>query len=380
MKFIVVLVSAALLCASRLHAEKNSGVVIGNAAQPQLAVGGDGRIWLAYGQLSQTQEAPADHSAGHGQKGHRSGGRAGDVWVASSSDGGNTFGPGVKVAAVPGLMLGNRRGPRIAAFGDRLTVTVVAHELISFSSTDGGKSWSAPVTINDVPTSAREGLHDLAVAPDGGVFVTWLDLRNGKMELWGAASADAGKTWAANAQIYRSPDKSICECCHPSALFDAAGNLAVMWRNSIDGCRDMWMTTRAKGAAQFAAPRKLGEGTWKLNACPMDGGRILGLGQGRFGAVWQRNGVVFLTREGEPEIELGKGKQPIAVGSKAGAPLIVWQQGTAIVARSQRAADEPVKLGEGQFPSAVALPNGQGVLVAYERGSKGATSVAIEKL
>lgn len=79
-----------------------------------------------------------------------------------------------------------------------------------------------------MPASAREGLHDLAGGPSGKLFVTWLDLRNGKMELWDATSVHGGRTWARDEQIYKSPDKSICEGCHPTALFGLDGNLAVM--------------------------------------------------------------------------------------------------------------------------------------------------------
>jgi len=267
------------------------------------------------------------------------------------------------------------------AHGARLTVTVIADELVSFTSDDGGKTWTGPVAINDVPTSAREGLHDLAGSADGQVFVTWLDLRNGKMELWGTASKDGGRTWGPDSSIYRSPDKSICECCHPSALFDAEGNLAVMWRNSIAGARDMWLTTRPKGAAQFTPARKVGEGTWTLNACPMDGGRIVALGQGQFGSVWQRNGEVFFTRAEGAEILLCKGKQPVAVRAGEGPPIVIWQQGVDLVSlRSLQGAEAVTRATDARFPSAVALPDGKGALLAYERGVKGATSVTVERL
>src|SRR5690606_22585764 len=101
--------------------------------------------------------------------------------------------------------------------------------------------------------------------------------------------------WSEDQPIYRSPDRSICECCHPTALFDSAGNLAVMWRNSIEGSRDMWLAARPAGATQFSAARKIGEGTWKLDGCPMDGGHIVALGDGNFGAVWQREGDVLMS-------------------------------------------------------------------------------------
>lgn len=189
----------ALSCAT-LGAAAVAKTEIPNAAQPQLTVGSDGRVWLVYGQAG---DAPAQVAHGDGQehKGHQPQGRVGDVFVAFSDDGGATFAPATKVTGLPKLMLGMRRGPRIAAHGERLTVTMIGDELYSFSSSDGGKTWSQAVTINEVPASAREGLHDLAGAPNGDVFVTWLDLRNGKMELWGATSKDGGRTWGKNEQV-----------------------------------------------------------------------------------------------------------------------------------------------------------------------------------
>jgi hypothetical protein len=355
-------------------------IEISQAAQPQLAVNAGGTVWLAYGQSS---VAPATKPGEREQKhaGHApAAGRIGEVFVARSDDGGATFGPPVRIARVSQLMLGNRRGPRIAVQGDRLTVTAMGEELLAFSSSDGGRTWTPPVTVNDVPTSAREGLHDLAGAPDGEVIVVWLDLRNGPTELWSASSADGGRTWGKNQRIYRSPDKAICECCHPTALFDPEGNLAVMWRNSIEGMRDMWFAERAKGAAQFSAARKLGEGSWTLNGCPMDGGRLVAFGQGRFGAVWQRAGEVFFSSPSAAEENLGKGKQPVAlVGGER--PLVVWQQGADLVVRRAVAAAPEKRVSDARFPVMVALPGGRGALLAYERGSpKTGVSVVVEGL
>lgn len=144
----------------------------------------------------------------------------------------------------------------------------------------------------------------------------------------------------------------------------------------------MWMTTRPKGAAAFVAARKLGEGTWKLNACPMDGGRILALGSGQFGAVWMRNGDVFLSRGESSEINLGKGKQPVAVHTGNAPPMVIWQQGADIVTLASLHGGAPVKhAADARFPTVIALPRGKGALLAYERGpSKGATTVTIERL
>ena len=101
--------------ATATHAETR----IAGAAQPQLVAAADGRVWLAYGQ---------DH----------------DVFVACSADSGKTFQPANKVTSDPKLMLGMRRGPRLAAHGDELTLTMVGTDLIAFRSGDAGRTWSGP--------------------------------------------------------------------------------------------------------------------------------------------------------------------------------------------------------------------------------------------
>ncbi len=323
------------------------------AAQPQLAITGNQRVYVTFG-------------------------RGSEVWIARSDDGARHFADPVRVADVPKLMLGMRRGPRIAAHGDRVTITVIAHELLAFHSTDAGRTWTGPVVVNDTPTSAREGLHDLAAGPDGKVFVTWLDLRRGKTELWGAESTDAGKSWNANTLVYRSPDQSICECCHPTARFDATGALAVMWRNSIAGDRDSWLSTRARGATQFEPAVKLGAGAWTLKACPMDGGSILPLGAGRFASVWQRAGDVFFSPVGGPEIKLGAGKQPVAF-LRDGQPIVVWQQGPDLVSQRPTADAAPATLArQARFPSLAPLPDNRGAVLAYEQGPAKTPHVGIE--
>jgi hypothetical protein len=324
----------------------SAAVTIPAAAQPQLAVTTEGRVFLTYGQGK-------------------------DVFVVRSDDGGITFTPPVKVATAPALMLGMRRGPRIAAQGDIVTVTLPTKNLLAYASADGGLTWTGPTTINDVPESAREGLHDLAVSPNGRMFATWLDLRLGAMALFAAESADGGSTWTRNETLYRSPEVSICECCHPTALYDTAGNLAVMWRNWLGGSRDLWLMTRTAGSKPFSAPIKQGNGTWKLNGCPMDGGDIVTRPEGGFDTVWQREGGIFFQSGAAPELRISTGRQPVATRLGSGT-LVVWQKGTDLWSAqlsANRVAEPPALLASGaRFAVMVALPKG-GALLAYEHGA-----------
>lgn len=339
---------------SPLAAAGPARVEIFPAAQPRLATTVTGRVYLAYGNGT-------------------------TAYVARSDDAGASFAPAVAIATVPKLMLGLRRGPRVAAHGENVTVTFIAHELLAVHSADGGRTWSTPLILNRIPTSAREGLHDLAGGPDGRMFVTWLDMRNGKMELWGAESVDAGRTWGPNARIYQSPDKSICECCHPSALFDAAGNLAVMWRNEIGGNRDMWLALRPAGAKEFGPARKLGTGTWTLKACPMDGGALVAYGDGRFASVWQRAGEIVFCPAAGPEIKLGAGKQPL-VTLEGGKPVVLWQQGAVLsAARIGDSVDILAATPEARFAVMTPLPSSRGTLLAYETGPAKAPRVVVER-
>ncbi|MDP3071385.1 MAG: sialidase family protein [Opitutaceae bacterium] len=317
-----------------------------HAAQPQLAATADGRVWLAFG-------------------------RGQEIYVARSDDQGATFAAPVRVAALPSLMLGKRRGPRLVAHGDRVTVTVMAGELLAFRSQDGGTKWAGPAVVNDVPRSAREGLHGFTVAPDGRLFATWLDLRDSasaRMQLFSSESTDGGATWSANRLVYRAPPgQTVCECCHPSAQFDARGHLTVMWRNGVDGARDMWSAVRPVGAAEFGPAAKLGTGTWLLKACPMDGGQIVAE-DGGFSTIWQRSGDVFFARPGQPEQKLAPGTQPVAVATAKGS-LAVWQQGADLWSASLGTASAPtLRVSNGRFPTLLALPGSDRVLLAYERG------------
>jgi hypothetical protein len=286
------------------------------------------------------------------------------IYVATSKDRGRTFGAPVLVAEPKVLQLTRHRGPRIGVAGKALVVNAVADgDLMSWRSVDGGKTWSKGVRIDSVPAAAREGLHTLASDGQGNLFAAWLDLRKGGTQLYGAWSRDGGATWLPDTPIYESPDGAICTCCAPSAVFDERGGVDLMFRNAVGGSRDLWVMHSNDGHG-FGAPRKLGMGTWKINACPMDGGGIAREG-GKTITAWRREEDIYVDEPGSPEMKVGSGKD-VAIAGARDRVYALWIAGGALQAWSNSGHTE-VLAKEAAFPSLVALPGG-GFLAAWEAG------------
>jgi hypothetical protein len=281
------------------------------------------------------------------------------IWLARSTDSGRTFAPAVRVATLPKMSLGRHRGPRVAITQGAIVVSAIASDLLAWRSEDGGRTWSAPAVVNDTPTAAREGLHAMAADGEGHMAMAWLDDRNapGK-KLFGAFSNDAGKTWSRNAVLYASPERTICECCHPSLVAMGRGEFAVMWRNALDGSRDLY-AMRLRDGAPAGPPVKQGTGTWKLDACPMDGGGLVAR-NGELASAWRREHDIYLAEPGK-EVKLGPGMD-VALGVKADGLFAVWTNEGAV---EMYAAGKRSRVAEkGAFPSIIRA--GDGMIVAWE--------------
>ncbi len=300
------------------------------------------------------------------------------IYVSVSKDQGRTFAAPVKVADVGALALGRHRGPRVAILKDAMVLSAIAGEkiatgphahglpdngnLLVWRSADQGRTWSRAATINDVPGAAREGLHAMAAGPDGSLFAAWLDLRTKGTQLYGARSNDGGLTWSKNVAMYSSPDGTICQCCHPTLSVDTAGRIWAMWRNVLDGSRDLHVISSADGVT-FERARKLGSGTWKINACPMDGGGFL-VEDGNVTSAWRREGEIYLSSPDGAERRVGTGKDAAIARGKRGV-YVAWTKDGAIHAMTPGAAESMVVTPEGGFANLIALDDGA-VMAAWE--------------
>jgi hypothetical protein len=314
---------------------------------------------------------------------------AGDVFYASvSTDGGATYGAPTRVGTAGQLSLGMRRGPRIVATRRGAVITATYGkkgggadgDLLSWRTVDGGKTWLGPTTVTDVPGAAREGLHAMAVAPNGTIACAWLDLREPGTQVFAAFSYDGGKTWGKNVRVYRSPAGNVCECCHPSLTYDAENRLYVMWRNWLGGARDMYLSATSDEGKTFSPARKLGNGTWPLNACPMDGGAVASA-QGVITTFWRRENTMYLARvpgADASETKVGDGQQGWIVATPKGTYL-VWlrgRSGSPLFASTPETTTPMILANTAQNPMIAAGTDSRPIVVAVwsdEQGIRSAT-------
>lgn len=278
-------------------------------------------------------------------------GKGDSILYEISSDMGNTFSTPTLIDVLPGLFSFAMRGPQISATNHGLVLIACTSDgnIHSYYKTDGG--WKRGAEVNDADTSAKEGL--MALSADGeNAFAIWLDVRGDKKnKIYGARSNDGGRTWSKNQMVYTSPDSSVCECCKPSV--NMRGNhIYVMFRNWMGGNRDLYLIQSSDGGTSFGEAQKLGTGSWKLDACPMDGGGLAVGSEGQVQTVWRRKGIIYKAVPGEPEKEIGQGRlcTTETVGEKN---IFAWTEAGTIVLMNQHGEKKVV--GKGSQPVLKAL-------------------------
>lgn len=237
--------------------------------------------------------------------------------VSRSEDGGASFSSPVQVTPQPEAVTADAENrPKIAVGADgavHLTWTQnlgqpMTGHIRYARSTDGGLSFSAPITLNDDRKVISHRFDALAIDGRGGVAVVWLDARNrdGKgpkgspqtqVGIYAAVSRDNGASFGRNRLV---ADHS-CQCCRTGLTWTAEGP-AAFWRHVFGkNVRDFAIAHIDGGLPP--AVRRVTDDEWEIDGCPHHGGGIAADGRGNLHIVWFTNGKkrqgIFYRRIGE---------------------------------------------------------------------------------
>ena len=346
---IIFFISMALVYFRDTKSDNNieSELNLGAGSQPEIAVDAKGVIRIVYGVKNNTSER--------------------DLYYTSSRDGGKSFTKPFLVGNFPQMGLGMGRGPQITATKDYTVITVGDHRgnLFAIRLSDSTREWSAPVKVNDADTTAKEALSGLAAGENNVLYTAWLDTRLGNNNLYGAFSSDGGATWSKNHLIYKGTQNGICDCCKPSVYITNTGQIFVMFRNKLDGARNMYLISSSDNGQHFGQARKLGTGDYMINACPMDGGDLVVNSKGEATSVWRRQTEVYLSQPDKPEMKLETGRTPVILQTAEG-NAVAWEQDKAIRFRSPDGLKTST-LGVGQYPKLVLAKDKKTAICTFER-------------
>lgn len=228
--------------------------------------------------------------------------RGGHVVVQHSGDLGKTFSEPVQVNPVAETIYASGENRPKLATGPAGQIYVQWTEQpapgwtgsIRFArSTDGGRHFSAPITVNHDPANVTRGFDSLAIAGNGDIVVAWIDGRDA------AQAKSAGKpyagfafyyTWSADGGKTFAPERKLmdhsCECCRTALARGADGKVAAFFRGVYgDNIRDhAFAVLHTDGEANH--PERATFSGWRVAACPDQGpGLVIGANGVRH-AVW----------------------------------------------------------------------------------------------
>ena len=343
MKKVILSFSALLILLLNYSATSPGTLSVAEGKQPQLTMDKAGTVRLVYG-------------------------RSDSIFCMTSTDNGTHFSEPVFVGAVSNMPLGLSRGPQSATSGKYTMVTAISKNgtIHSFLLDDRSGKWLETAKVNDVDSSAVEGLMNLAADEQGNFYAVWLDIRHGKgNNICFASTSDHGRSWSKNRMVYIAPEGNVCPCCKPNIAVDG-DNVAIMFRNLVNGYRDLYLMKSTDGGNTFSKPGKLGEGTWKLNGCPMDGGGLTFTENDQVLTVWQREGKIYFDKPGRPEKLIGDGRICSISGSED--PVVAWQDGKQLRVMEVDTGDI-TGAGEGGFIKTLRTMDKK-VLCAWENNGK----------
>lgn len=273
---------SAVLLSSPAVAQRHEQQTERAAERPALAVGAaldaEGRLWLARVEN-------------------------GRLAVSHSADGGRRFSAPIAVTPQFEAVIADAENrPKLAvAFDGTVHVTWTQNlgkpmtgHIRYARSTDGGRSFSPPVTLNDDRQLVSHRFDALAGDGRNRIAVVWLDARSRTARtankspqtdvgVYAALSEDGGATFAPNRRIA----EHSCQCCRTALTWTSAGPVA-FWRHVFGRNIRDFAIARLEGGPVL----RVTDDAWEIDGCPHHGGGIASDGRGNLHIVWFTNGEI----------------------------------------------------------------------------------------
>ncbi len=350
------------------------------SGQPNLAVAGDGRVFLSWIEPDTPQGYVLRFSV-----------RGAQGWSAPKTiaRGTNWFVSDADVPSLAVLSDGTLAADWfVASVGPRSE----AYDVNLVLSKDGGTTWSKPLMPHRDGKKRQHGFVSLVPTPDAKLAAIWLDGRNmpseeeGDMALMYTTIAANG-TLGPETQI----DNRACECCKTSMTATADSLVAVYRDRSDKEIRDISIVRYANG--RWSQPQALTNDGWEIDGCPINGPAVSANGR-NVAVAWftapDDKSQVYVLMSADSGKTFGKkiridDGNPIGrvdvVSRSSGAAVVSWVERTSqgaqvrvreVAANGTAAAPLNVSgtagLGSGVFPRMVR--SGDDIVVAWTDASK----------
>lgn len=149
-------------------------------------------------------------------------------------------------------------------------------------STDMGATWTEPKAVTDDSSTYTQDFISIACDSSDRIYVSFLDLREKKQgtstteQLYLTISTDGGDSWGANKRIthYTNGVGGTCECCKQDIAVSPDGDIYVGYRSNINNQRDMHVVRSTDGGITFEPPILIQTSPWMVAACPVSGPNV----------------------------------------------------------------------------------------------------------
>jgi hypothetical protein len=263
----------------------------------------------------------------------------GHVLVSQSPDQGKTFSKPVKVNVQPEyISASGETRPKILPGQNGIIYISWTQSLeapyagnIRFSrSVDGGKSFSAPITVNDNLDAITHRFETMGVNARGQIYLAWLDKRDAVLAkskgekysgiaLYSAMSDDQGKSFQANSKVA----DHTCECCRVAMAIDKSDTPVIVWRHIFG------KNVRDHGLARLGGThhktddfsiQRVTFDNWEVEACPHHGPSLSISGE-VYHMTWFNHGTVRSGLFYARSMDGGKTfSNPVSLGNSARQP------------------------------------------------------------